>query len=77
MHLKQYSKSQISKASEKLESVNKTPCCETPDKEIMPEITQLIAKTDQSQIIGMDMMTIKCNHCGLVEQYDPVVLGAE
>lgn len=77
MYLKQYSKSQMAKVTEKLEAVEKTPCCGDPDREPMLEITQLIAKTDQSQIIGMDMVTVKCNHCGLVEQYDPEILGIE
>lgn len=75
MNPREYSRDQMAAAAEKLKDIQATPCCSNPNFEIRPEISLLTSKTEESEIVSMDMLSVLCKNCGNMRQYDPKVLG--
>lgn len=75
MDPRKYSRNQMATAAKKLEEVQATPCCKNPDYEIRPEVSFLTSKTENDEMLSMDMLSVLCKNCGIIRQYDPNVIG--
>ncbi|WP_156823538.1 hypothetical protein [Salinicoccus albus] len=75
MSPREYSRDQMASAAGKLKNIQASPCCNNPNFEIRPEVSLLTSRTDDSEIVSTDMLSVLCKNCGLMQQYDPKVLG--